>query len=236
MSIRAQSGFTIIEVMLFLAVSGVLAAGIMVGMGTALSAQRYKDAVSTFQSDIQQQYEDITSIKNNRTDGGDGVCSGARGTSDCVLLGKVMAIEVNGKKHVANVYGDERLAETGVDDYTALRSYTPKASEVDRQDSRMEWDTGISAPVGETSNGVTILVVRSPQTGSTHTFTRNGIAMNDLGAMIGDEYIGQRVMCVSPAGWSVGETLAVFVSPRAASANGVEVRSAEMMAQEGMRC
>ena len=38
-------GFTIIEVMLFLALSGVLLAGILGGLGGNIARQRYNDAV-----------------------------------------------------------------------------------------------------------------------------------------------------------------------------------------------
>ena len=51
-----KPGFTIIEMMLFLAVSGAMAAGIMVGVGATVNAQRYRDAthslVSFFQGGV----------------------------------------------------------------------------------------------------------------------------------------------------------------------------------------
>ena len=45
---KLSGGFTIIEVMLFLAVSGVLAAGILATVGGTIGAQRYRDAVDSF--------------------------------------------------------------------------------------------------------------------------------------------------------------------------------------------
>ena len=53
MDIVKSKGFTIIEVMLFLAVTGALAVAILVGSGVAIGQQRYKDSVNSLQSFIQ---------------------------------------------------------------------------------------------------------------------------------------------------------------------------------------
>jgi len=63
---KTQGGFTVIEVMLFLAVTGLLAVGILVGSGVAIGQQRYRDSVNTLKSYIQQQYSEVTSVINNR--------------------------------------------------------------------------------------------------------------------------------------------------------------------------
>ena len=44
MGAKTQNGFTIIEVMLFLAITGMLAAAILVGSGVAIGQQRYRDS------------------------------------------------------------------------------------------------------------------------------------------------------------------------------------------------
>jgi len=62
---RASRGFTIIEVMLFLAVTGVLAAGILASVGSTLGLQRYRDAVDGFSSYIQGQYGQTISVRND---------------------------------------------------------------------------------------------------------------------------------------------------------------------------
>ncbi|HEU4715394.1 MAG TPA: prepilin-type N-terminal cleavage/methylation domain-containing protein, partial [Candidatus Saccharimonadales bacterium] len=66
MGAKTQNGFTIIEVMLFLAITGMLAAAILVGSGVAIGQQRYRDSVSSLQSYIQQQYNKVINVTNDR--------------------------------------------------------------------------------------------------------------------------------------------------------------------------
>ena len=62
---KLSGGFTIIEVMLFLAVSGVLAAGILATVGGTIGAQRYRDAVDSFADFIQGQYDKAVNVQND---------------------------------------------------------------------------------------------------------------------------------------------------------------------------
>ena len=48
------NGFTIIEISLFLGLSGFLAVGLMAGWSNSINRQRYNDMVSTFKSEVQQ--------------------------------------------------------------------------------------------------------------------------------------------------------------------------------------
>ena len=49
----ASRGFTIIEVMLFLAITGLLAVGVLATVGNSINVQRYRDAVVTLQTEVQ---------------------------------------------------------------------------------------------------------------------------------------------------------------------------------------
>lgn len=62
---KLSGGFTIIEVMLFLAVSGVLAAGILATVGGTIGAQRYRDAVDSFADFVQGQYDKTVNVQND---------------------------------------------------------------------------------------------------------------------------------------------------------------------------
>ena len=216
-------------------VTGLMAAGILVGMGTALASQRYKDAVSTFQSDIHQQYEDISSVKNNRFQA-DGVCDGSRGQSDCVLIGKLMTVTNGGQVLSQLVYGSEAAAVSEGDDFTVIRSYNPQVTTLEQRSSQMEWGTGVAAPEGQVLNGVGILVVRSPQSGAVYTFTRNGSSTGSLSTMISDGNVSNRTLCVTPGGWTVSDEMAIHIGAGASSANSVEVYSQDLLASAGLAC
>lgn len=232
---HSQSGFTIIEVVLFLGVTGLMAAGILVGMGTALASQRYKDAVSTFHSDVQQQFEDIASVKNSRTSV-DGACDGQRGQSNCVLMGKLMTVAADGQIVSRLVYGNEVAAEADADDFTVIRSYNPQVTTQEQRTDKMEWGTGVAAPTGQALNGVGILVVRSPQSGSVYTFTRSGTSAGSLSAMVSDTNVSDRTLCITPGGWTVADVMAVRINAGAASANSVEVLSHDLLVSAGLEC
>src|SRR5438105_2731886 len=117
MGTKTETGFTIIETMLFLAVTGLLAMGILVGSGVAIGQQRYRDSVNSLKSYIQQQYSEVTNVANDRTKTwtcdangnvttGDATSSEARGTSDCVVLGRFITVDATGKGLTAsNVIG-----------------------------------------------------------------------------------------------------------------------------------
>ena len=66
MGIKTDSGFTIIEAMLFLAVAGALTVAVLAGSGAAINQQRYKDSVNSFKSLLQQQYSEATNVVNDR--------------------------------------------------------------------------------------------------------------------------------------------------------------------------
>ena len=229
MRVMKQRGFTIIEVMLFLAISGLLTAGIMIGTGVAINAQRYKDAVATLQSDIQQQFEDAVAIKNDR-EGSDSSfgCGGERGQSNCVLMGKLMTIDTNGAVTQRVVYGNEPSAlDDSATELQTVSAYAPSLVPValSAQSTTLEWGTGAAQPVS-------ILVVRSPRSGLVYTFTREFIATNNtqVQTMITEaNRSARRVICITTrGGWTVSSEMSIVIASRASSPSAVEVRTADM--------
>ena len=113
-----RPGFTIIEVMRFLAISGFLLVGILVGTGTSIANQRYKDAVQDTVDAIKNAYSFVSDTQielrtgNGGTQGDKGVCgaltanqidsnlalssqkysNSGRGRTNCVVYGAVVAI------------------------------------------------------------------------------------------------------------------------------------------------
>ncbi len=103
------SGFTIIEVMLVLAVTGFLFVGILGGMSGSLARQRYKDAVQDTADNFRRMYSYVVDTQVYSRDN-DSVCYGltsdaiegsslvsnnkntGRGRSDCVVYGLVATI------------------------------------------------------------------------------------------------------------------------------------------------
>lgn len=231
MATKQRAGFTIIEVMLFLAVGAALTIAIMAGMSAGIAAQRYQDAVATLQSDVQQQYEDVVSVANYR-EGASAIsgCTGTRGASDCVILGKLLTISPGGILHKHEVYGREPSSSAlnaTSNEYDALRLYDPAWIGHSMQSARMEWGTRVYNP-GGASTDISILILRSPQSGSVYTFTVTGTLMH-LRDMIDRANTERRILCVDPDGWVTAESRAVVIVRNASSASGVEVRTNQML-------
>ena len=65
-----RRGFTIIEVMLFLAISGFLLIGLMVGVTTTVARQRYNDSVQDLAEFLRSIYSEVINIQNPRQGSG----------------------------------------------------------------------------------------------------------------------------------------------------------------------
>ncbi len=61
-----KTGFTIIEIALFLALSGFLMVGIIVGANISISRQRYNDTVNDFAEFIRGVYTDVLNVSNDK--------------------------------------------------------------------------------------------------------------------------------------------------------------------------
>ena len=113
-------GFTIIEVMLFLALSGVLLAGILGGLGGNIARQRYNDAVQDIANMMRDQYSFVSDTQITQRNKEDSYCYGLvqsdvnnddaksyfrslnsssaddkiayRGRTNCVIYGAVVSI------------------------------------------------------------------------------------------------------------------------------------------------
>jgi len=195
-----DTGFTILETMLFLAITGVLIAAMLVGVGTSINIQRYRDSVTSLKSFLQSQYSDIANVQNDRGDNwkcnSNAVTSqiGAlesRGQSDCVIIGKYISI-VDGTTTVASVNAYESSTSGSGSDIAILKSnYKLELSTVNQQTDALAWGTTIAWAKTSSGTGadgsavdrknptsprsIAILIVRSPTSGAVYTFTSDNV-------------------------------------------------------------
>lgn len=91
---KRDGGFTLIEVILFLAISSALLLVAILTSGNLARHSRFSDTVNTYHSLIQRQYEEVMSGVNTRTSGPGIACSGPTtkpGEDSCIVLGKVIS-------------------------------------------------------------------------------------------------------------------------------------------------
>lgn len=228
-------GFTVIEVMLFLAVTGLLAIGILVGSGVAIGQQRYRDSVNSLKSFIQQQYNEVANVVNSRNKGWTCDSTGAiaevpsgqpRGTSECVFLGRFITVNASGTElRSANVTAYRTPgAPEGVSDIAEIANYRLSISPIDQEVEQVAWGAQIVKQDTPNPMPVSILIVRSPLSGSLVTFTAEGVASN-LNSLVDIANTNQpRNLCMNAdIGTFVGRRMEVRIDANASSQSGVRV-------------
>jgi len=258
MGIHSRAGFTIIETMLVLAISGILVAGLLFGVGNSINAQRYRDSVTSFKSFLQEQYAKLDSVQNGRantvacsgsaqtSDGGVGAVP--RGQSDCVLLGRYIVINGN-TLTTSTVLGSGTVPADATDELAAIKSgYNLGIDKTSIANDTIEWGARLSWPldgsVPEAANatdagrGLRLLLVRSPLSGTTFTFTVNGttapsvISSTSMKSMMTSTTQTARVLCVAPNGFAVPERLSVTIAGFANGGSAIQSSSNQALRDE----
>lgn len=187
MTTGTTRGFTVIELMLFLGVSGALFAALMIGVNGNISQQRYKESVVSYSSLLQNQFFQVMNTRNERED--NLACQGgsvsqpveggqAKGTSSCVILGRAIQIERNGSAvRTWSVIGEDLPLDSSIDDTTALGRYAPKlwshstASNPDANLVRLDWDSVLTTTENNRPHSrASFLILRSPVSGLIRVF------------------------------------------------------------------
>lgn len=235
--IRKAAGFTIIETMLFLAITAALAVAILAGTGTAINQQRYHDAVNSLRSYLQDQYSRVSTVANDR-DGhyscdnlgqiSDSGAGESRGTSDCLILGRFVTIDASGQ-HLAsaNVVGYRQGAAPQATDVDELKMYKMGVSPLDADTQIVNWGATIVQPKTTKPQAASILIIRSPLSGRILTFSQTGAAATQPGALVDiANTTSPLLMCVSSSSSGFGQVLGVQIDAGAAGQSAVEQPSA----------
>lgn len=231
MMFSKQGGFTIIELMLFLGITGALFAALMIGANVSIVQQRYKDNVSNITTFFENQYSEVLNTQNDRDSAwscnSEGQVAPAsidgtpRGTSGCVILGR--AVEVSNKGSLiktSGVVGVQPTSEGVTSDIATLVSYRPKLADLNPSEN----DLGSEITM-EVSKGVpttmSFLVLRSPATGTIRVFASSEPLPADLSTMINVANASNvRTACIMGTTGSL-PTNAVSIDPRVAGPSGV---------------
>jgi len=260
---HSKQGFTIIETMLVLAITGVLVAGLLVGLGASIGNQRYLDSVSSFKALIQEQYSKIENVTNDRNENWscDGTASPvqtsetgiAPGQSECVLLGQYIGI-VDDRITTATVVGYPKSDTASSSTINFVKSdYTLGISKSSVEERTLEWGAQIAWPVRgagavnpATPRSLAMLIIRSPEDGTSYTFTSDTVNQIDsvtsltlVGMMVTslnqtNPGQGARTVCIEPGGINVPEKLAIYIGPGANGASSIETRSKTIMQDAGV--
>jgi len=259
MGTKTSSGFTIIESMLFLAISGLLVIVLVAGVGASVNIQRYQDATQSFKELVQRQYTALSNVENGRDNnwtcaanadpvpGGDEI----RGQSECVMVGKYMRID-RGDISIYTVLARKTSNSIQVNDILRLRNnYILNASDdgVNVLEQRqMEWGTQIAKPSSGAGSGTPItprvagiLFVRSPDSGQIYTFSSNTIPAVDSVSnatftnmlVAGDVIPGQgaQMLCIEAgaSGMLVNTRVGLYIPAFASGISAPELRTSDTL-------
>ncbi len=125
-----SAGFTIIEAMLFLGMTGMLFLMVFIGAGSMASRQRFTDSTDNLQAFFQSQYDQVVTGVNTR----DSTTSCASETirpgasKDCLLLGKLIVKQNSTTLNTYYIVSTTKLpdayAGVGVSDTDKLKNVT----------------------------------------------------------------------------------------------------------------
>lgn len=225
-----ENGFTIIEVLFFLAISGGLVAALLATVGFTISRQRFTDSVVSTQSYVQSQYNETLNVINDRSgtscSQGNGnttaVGSGTtpRGASACVVLGKAIDVTPGSSRMTAyTVVGREPAETDGVSGGALLALYAPAADPASAQSFDAPWDASVTGLRRQSGDPISrLLLLRSPDSGLVLTFGGGSNITDALRAGT-----GTFALCLKSADIS-GAVSAVTLSPVSGS-EGVTTES-----------
>lgn len=217
----SNSGFTIIETMLFLGITGLLIAGVMTSVGSSINVQRYRDSIVSLQSILQKQYSEVANV-NNTNSGGCASAPGAqRGQSDCVIIGRYITTN-NGKTLTIKTVFLSKIPSTtaGQDDIVALSATDINFGILDSEVYETEWGVLLSP------EAFSILIIQSPSSGVIRTFINpnQSVPSDGIKSLVNVANLVDVKICVSPNGLSGETPSAVLINAGSANASGVETK------------
>ncbi|MGB2787295.1 MAG: hypothetical protein WBB94_02830 [Candidatus Saccharimonadaceae bacterium] len=236
MTKSTNGGFTLIESMLFLAISGLISIGIMVGAMASINQQRYRDASNSLVDYFQGELNLVLNVQNDQRadsvvcNSGGVVVGGAdedRGTSDCSLVGRIVYSKADSKGLISKTVlatADITESTAGVTEIEALRNANLVVSELETKDYDLEWGAGMAEtlPTPELPRQFSMLIVRSPTTGLLRTYS---VSLPDRAISdILDTADPSRSMtvCINSNGLTGGRRNGVVILGGASNSSGVK--------------
>lgn len=245
MSPVKTAGFTIVEVLLVLAVTGLMIIGILAGSAAQVRQQEYRDSVHSLQSEIQNQYNEVQNPIIDRTKADSQNTCGiatpvSRGAAEnCFVVGRLISSDGNGTLKEAPILGlapsgdssvsinnDAHLTGPGANaNGWKLTIATPLMNTYS-----VEWGSQIkatSSAIG-TSDKFNVLLIMSPSDGSIRTYANRQpsiVNSSQLYDLIANGNITLNLCVVAGAGVILGDPLAVQIPNDASSAAGITIPS-----------
>lgn len=239
---RFTTGFTIIEVMLFLAITGLMLSGLMIGISGGVNRERYNDAVTSLHDYIQGQYNLVDNVNTNRTD--DYRClpgsiiqpptgGQARGTSECSIVGRYITSQdgqvINSRPlyATADIVNIESNLPDDFSEKDLLNEMrlmiAPDGLLADAADYRLAWDTSVYTDKASPDDGqFSVVMLRLPTNNMIRTFAVQGYDVTVADVIDGAPADTPLSICINPEGLVSSPPLGVRILQIATNANGAQ--------------
>lgn len=180
-----EKAFTLVEVSLFLALSGFLMIGLIVGANVSISRQRYNDTVNSFAEFLRGTYSDVLNVSNDKIPSSkeDGEDAGRTGKA---VYGKLVVFGDPGTNahtvYSYDVIGDavnssELTSSSVLENLQELNANVLDYSSTEHRNTFFKetsfilpWDGDLERGDGSLLHEA-LLIVRSPSSGSVSTFS-----------------------------------------------------------------
>ena len=235
---NSKRGFTLIEVSLFLAITGLIFLGVTVGVSNSIAQQRNNDAVQSFAEFLRKVYSDVTNVQNNI--GG--------GKTEKAIYGKLAVFRDGGRKiELYNVIGNIGSVSHN-DTLESLKSLKVNIFDCDSSGcSKMagivemftsKWSSRIEQVALDKPYAGALLIVRNPKSGSVFTYVSDDVnieigadgvgAQDFLTKEIEKFKIKEANFCINPNGeGSYSRRFNVRLVKNARNSSGIEIFSPE---------
>lgn len=179
---KRQRGFTVIEVTLFLGITGLLFLIALLGTGSTIRSVRFSDSGRSLTAFVQRQYDELINGLNTRdntvTCSGGLVSSGTQtpGTSNCLLMGRLLVFQANSPNiAVYKVVGTEPAnVDYSQSDTDLIADFQPRVvTSTGVTNYSIPWQAYLSGSKRLSDNqAVTgLLLVRSPKSSRVVSYT-----------------------------------------------------------------
>ena len=188
-----SGGFTIIEVILFLAISGLLLGVAIATISANINNSRFNDAIRSTTSYLQRQYSEVAAGQSDRKDAITCDSSGQvttgtprpLGMTDCVVMGRFIKLE--GTKFTVRYITGYRASLVGIsaDDTAAVMQMNPRVAGTIAYEGEygVPWGitlvntrlTGVPSPSPSTG----FAIIRSPASGNILYYTEENITSSE---------------------------------------------------------
>lgn len=176
---KTRKGFTLIEVSIFLAITGLLLVGVLGGTYSNIARQRYNDSVRSFAEFFRQIYAEVISPET----------LGSGNSNDSAIYGKIIVFGLESPSddesqdqdntiYTATLVGDVQIPDTAggfIDELGRVNARLFCGNTTDADEVSSTLDTYVplwGAKIRDTSNKPfrgTLIISRSPTSGTVHT-------------------------------------------------------------------